>query len=636
MAADIGLTIDYQAIGRNGKVRLTARLPGGDTYTDKVDVADAAGRDRFLRGLCKGRQGVDRKVVAAELERIAGNVVTQAPAEEGGDGLGRGRRTQADCLVELVEEAAVELFHAPGASDSEEYATIQVGNHKETWPVCSKGFRRWLCRLYYQKLAKAPGAQALQDALNVLAGKALHDGPECRVAVRVAAQGGAIWLDLGDADWRAVEVTSTGWRVTANPPVKFLRKRSLLPLPVPVAGGSVAELRPLVNLADPDAWTLYVAWLVAALRPGRPFPVLVVNGEQGSAKSTLCRLARALIDPNGCPVRRLPRDERDLAIAAGNSWLLAFDNLSGLPPFLSDALCSLATGGGLATRELYTDADEKLFSAIRPIVLNGIEDIATRPDLLDRAVTLTLPEIPEERRRDEEELFRDFETVRPRVLGALLDAVSAGLRNRPGVRLSSKPRMADFASWVVAAEPALGWPAGAFLDSYLGNRSAANEQALESSPAAGLLLVWMATRSAWEGTAAELLAELEKLADEKTRKRRDWPQTARALSGQLRRLAPNIRRAGVSVTFGRHRRTGTPITLERACKPPSPPSPPSPPLCGKGLGCDGRCDGGDEPVGAPSRRKSLSGLTGDDGDGGDGRLPPCSNSTENLEDSEVL
>src|SRR5262249_4514810 len=154
-------------------------------------------------------------------------------------------------------------------------------------------------------------------------------------------------------------------------------------------------------------------------------------------------------------------------------------NLSGLPDFLSDALCSLATGGGLATRELYSDADEKLFAATRPILLNGIEDIATRPDLLDRAVTLTLPTIPEMQRRDEEELFRDFEAVRPRVLGALLDAVSAGLRNRPRVRLTSKPRMADFALWVVAAEPALGWQSGAFLKAYTENRGQANELALE-------------------------------------------------------------------------------------------------------------------------------------------------------------
>src|SRR5262249_31989199 len=173
-----------------------------------------------------------------------------------------------------------------------------------------------------------------------------------------------------------------------------------------------------------------------------------INGEQGSAKSTLCRMLRALLDPNQSPIRRPPKEDRDLMIAACNGWVIAFDNLSGLPPALSDALCSLATGGGFSTRELYTDDEEKLFDAMRPIMLNGIEDVATRPDLLDRSLLLTLPAIPDDRRLDEETLWRRFGEVRPRVLGALLDAVSAAIRNGPRVCLDRKPRMADFATWV--------------------------------------------------------------------------------------------------------------------------------------------------------------------------------------------
>jgi hypothetical protein len=367
---------------------------------------------------------------------------------------------------------------------------------------------------------------------------------------------------------------------------------------VPVSGGSVDDLRPLVNVPDDDAWHLFVAWLVAALRPGRPFPVLVVNGEPGAAKSTLCKFARALIDPSRAPLRRPPRDERDLAIAAGNSWVVGYDNLSGIPPYLSDGLCSLATGGGFSTRELYTDADEWIFDGTRPVLLNGIEDLATRSDLLDRSLTLTLPTIPDERRRDEEGLLQDFEAVRPRVLGALLDAVSAALRNRAGVRLREKPRMADFACWVVAAEPSLGWPDGAFIDAYLGNRNAANELALESSPAAAMVLAFMAHHELWEGTLAELLAALDKMADDKTKKLRDWPTKPRALSGQLRRVAPNLRAAGLTVTFGPHRRTGSPVRLEQACKRRSP----SP------------------TVTRSSRPNPLRDKGNDGGDGGDGEL----------------
>jgi hypothetical protein len=574
------LDIDYQRIGHNGKARLTARLPDSTTYTDKVDVADARERERFIRGLCKGRKGIDRKAVASALERIAGELLAKPTAgRDGGDtGEDSGGLSQADRLVLLAQD--VELFHTPGGSDSEGFASLEVNGHRETWPVSSRGFRRWLSKRFYDEHGKAPGSQALQDALNVIAGKALHEGPEYEVAVRLAEQGGFIWLDLADPEWRVVQIGSDGWAVldAADCPARFVRRRGMLALPEPMRGGRVDELRPLVNVPDDDAWALFVSWLVAAMRPGRPFPILVVNGEQGSAKSTLCRMARALIDPNIAPLRRPPRDDRDLMIAAGNGWVVGYDNLSGIRSELSDALCCLATGGGFGIRELYSDDDEKLFSARRPILLNGIEDVASRADLLDRAITLTLFAISDERRRDEDELWRQYEAMRPRILGALLDAVSGGLRNLPSVKLHAMPRMADFAKWATACEPALGWPSGTFQAAYAGNRGVTSAAALECSILAPAVFALAAQHSVWEGTARQLLGELETRTDEKLRRHRDWPTTPRRLAGEIRRLAPNLRTAGVGVSFereagGQRRRL---IRLERTRATPSPPSPRSP------------------------------------------------------------
>ena len=307
MASDNSLTLDYQPVGNNGKVRLTARLNGEAILTDKLDLATEKERGAFVRKLCKARKGIDNKAVAAQLEKIVGDIVAK-PKAEGNDETdeSRGRRSHADLLVEMAVGGGAELFHTPGGLDSEGYATVPVGNHKETWPVASKGFRRWLARLFWEAHAKAVGSQALQDAVNVLAGMAIHDGAEIPVAVRVAEQGGAIYLDLADSDWRAVEVTAAGCGIVDNPPVRFCRRRGMLALPAPIPGGKVDDLRGLVNIPDDDAWRLLVGWLIAALRPGRPFPVLVVNGEQGSAKSTLCRMARALIDPNEAALRRPP------------------------------------------------------------------------------------------------------------------------------------------------------------------------------------------------------------------------------------------------------------------------------------------------------------------------------------------
>jgi hypothetical protein len=168
--------------------------------------------------------------------------------------------------------------------------------------------------------------------------------------------------------------------------VHFRRPAGMLPLPVPERGGSIEALRPFLNISNQNDFVLIVAWLLAPLRPTGPYPLLAISGEQGSAKTVLSKLLRALVDPNMAPVRALPREERELMIAANNGHLLAFDNVSGLSPWLSDALCRLASGGSFAVRRLYTDDEEVLFKAARPTLLNGIEDIIGKSDLADRAI----------------------------------------------------------------------------------------------------------------------------------------------------------------------------------------------------------------------------------------------------------
>jgi hypothetical protein len=326
-----------------------------------------------------------------------------------------------------------------------------------------------LSRAFFQSTEGAPNSEAMQAALNVIEAKAHFDAPERTAHVRVAGADGRLYLDLGDETWRAIEIDADGWRIVDNPPVRFRRAAGMQALPVPERGGSIDTLRRFLNVQSDADFTLVVAWLLACLRDRGPYPLIVLSGEQGSAKSTFSAVLRALIDPNAAPLRALPRDDRDLFIAANNAHVLAFDNVSGMPGWLSDTLCRLATGGGFATRQLYTDQDETIFDACRPVVLNGIEDIVTRPDLADRALFLNLDPIPEERRRPEAEFWTAFNAERPQLLGALLDGVAEGLRRLPETRLPGLPRMADFALWATACEGAF-WPSGRFMSAYSSNR----------------------------------------------------------------------------------------------------------------------------------------------------------------------
>ncbi|NGZ11161.1 MAG: hypothetical protein CV088_17575 [Nitrospira sp. LK70] len=483
--------------------------------------------------------------------------------------------SQATRLIALADEAT--CWHTP---EGEAYATIQVAGHHEHHRLRQKMFRQWLAQRYYQHFKGAPSAQALSDALAVLEAKAHFEGDEHHAYVRVAEYGGVIYLDLANEHWEAVAISPTGWQVIANPPVAFRRSRGMLALPIPQQGGSVKQLSDYINL---DAkregdWHLLIACLLAMFRPKGPYPILIFHGEQGSAKSTTVKLLRMLVDPNKSLLRAAPRDERDLMIAACNGWVLAYDNLSHLDPWLSDGFCRLSTGGGLSTRELYSDADELLLEAQRPVIFNGIEELATRPDVLDRGSMFCLPTISKENRRTEADLWQQFEHDRPYILGALLDAVCGAMRDLASTKLESLPRMADFATWATAAEKALGWNSGTFMKSYTQNQEEANDLALDASPLTGPLKKFLTLPTAtpsWTGSATDLLMKLHDRADEQVRRLKSWPSTPRALSNALRRLAPNLRASGIALTFSRINK-GSSITIEHSCESPTPAAPPTP------------------------------------------------------------
>ncbi len=467
---------------------------------------------------------------------------------------GGSRPSQSDILLSLIGDD-VEFFHN---AKLDAFVDIRIDGHRETWPVRSKACRRWLSRLFYEATARALSTEALTATLNTLESRAVIDGPERTVSIRVAAVAERIYIDLADEEWRAVEIDKDGWRVVAEPPVRFRRPSGMLPLPEPTRGGSIDDLRQFLNLpADGEDFVLVVAWLLAALRGRPPYPVLAVAGEQGSAKSFLTSVLRAIVDPNTTPLRRLSREDRDLFIAASNAHALVFDNVSGLPHWISDALCQLSSGGGFAVRQLYTDNDEVLFDGGRPVILNGIEDVVNRPDLADRTIFQMLEPIAEENRRSERDLWTAFEKKRPGILGALLDAIVVGLVKLPETRLERLPRMADFAVWITACETAF-WDLGTFMTAYDVNRDEAVENVLESMPVATAVRTFVANRSRqyppqtnWIGTAAELLRQLtETWADDGVnRGGKGWPSTPRALSGQLRRAATFLRKVGIEVTF---------------------------------------------------------------------------------------
>lgn len=423
--------------------------------------------------------------------------------------------------------------------------------HIEHWPLSSARakslIRNQMSRQKNQRLSR----MKLEQRLDELRADAECSGEVHEVYVRVAKLNSIVYIDLGDPSWRVIQITKNDWRILDRSPVQFRRSRTTRPFPEPVKGGSIELLKSFLNMASGDDFRLLCAWLAAVLAGVFPYPLLVLTGEAGSAKTTIAKIIVSLVDPRSPMTRALPGSIRDLMVAYDGAHLLAFDNVSKMPPWLSDALCRIATGAGFGTRTNYTDRDETVFEASRPVLLNGIPNVLWRPDLADRSIQLILPSIPEDRRRPVRELEAEFEAAEPQIFGALLDLIVAGLQRIDSVHPSGLPRMADFALWGIAIETRIGWPEDGFINAFEANHAAIIGDILEGNTLASAVIRFAEKQGSWEGTATELLEELRKLTPFYDRTR--LPKSANWLSTHLRRLVGSLRTEGIEISVGENR-----------------------------------------------------------------------------------
>ncbi|WP_367025166.1 hypothetical protein ABZN20_10145 [Methylococcus sp. ANG] len=444
----------------------------------------------------------------------------------------RTKKSQATTLIEL--SSILDYVHD---QDGAVYALIDRDEHREVWPVRSKNFKEWLSDTFYKSEGKGCNNNSISDALNTIEARAKHIGKPVQVYIRVAHLADRVIIDLCDDQWRVIEVTEEGWEVLDKSPVYFIRRNGMAALPAPTDKGGVEHLSEFINI-DPKEFPLVVAWLVAALSGAKPYPVLVLQGEQGTGKSTTSRVIRSLCDPSTVPLRSPPREVRDLLVSAANNHCVVLDNLSGLNPELSDCLCRLSTGGGIDCRQLYSNLEQVLVEIQRPIIANGIDDIATRPDLAERSIILNLPIIQATDRQDEKRFWHDFELARPSIFGALLNGVSAAIRGHYRIHISEKPRMADFALWSVAAGVAFGWD-GEFMSAYTQNQDEAVEAGIEASPVgSALILLLNASSGRWAGNSTALHRDLSEYAGNQA-KSKAWPITPKGATNAIKRLVFN-------------------------------------------------------------------------------------------------
>ncbi len=530
---------------------------------DKPGFAHAKAVEKTLRGIAqsttilklpglqkKGDDVSDWLAQGGSIEELRSLVAKNAEATDGinlldkkavphdtSDDESSPRKSQATRLVELARDRC-ELWTG---DDDQAYATHKVDTHNVTYRIRSKTMREWLSATFLDAEERAPGGGALTDGIETLAGLARR-GPRHPICVRVAGNESRIVVDLCDNAWRAIVIDADGWQITDRPPVRFRRTAGMKALPEPERGGTFAELQEYVR-TDESEWPLVVTWILSALRPGRPHPILALHGLQGSGKTTAARMIRDLIDPHEVPLRCAPKNDRDLMISATRSQVIALDNLSSITGGLSDALCRLSTGGGFATRKLHSDDEEAMFSAVRPILLTSITDIVSRPDLLDRTLTVTLPAIDESERERESHLWQQWFQARPQILGALLDALVCAIRCYPDASIDGSHRMIDAATWAVAAAPAVGLTREDILSSLVTTRESGWSAAIEESVIGSAVIEVMREKDHWSGTATALrddLAAVNGIEDQAAAKRRQWPVGAKSNGSRNTTARPSL------------------------------------------------------------------------------------------------
>ncbi len=449
-----------------------------------------------------------------------------------------------DKLLDIIEqEDRITLFHDEYGKT---YVQLPVLDHEEVWPCRSKAFKQWLCKQFWETHKKALNSEALNNALNIIRAKAYFDGDEIKLSNRVAKQDNTLWYDLADSRWQAIKITSQGWCIVKNPPIIFKRYVHQKSQVEPAQNGNVREFLEFINVSNKQTELLILVWLVSCFIPDFPHAMPIIFGAQGSAKSMLCKFSRKIIDPSSIEVVSFPSSMKELVQLLSHHYYIPFDNVSNLSEWISDELCKAVTGSGFSKRELYSDDEDVIYWLQKCIAINGISLVATKSDMLERALIVELERIPKLKRKSENKLLAEFAEKRAKILGGIFDTIVNALKIYPTVDIKKTPRMADFTIWGCAIAEALGYTRKEFLDAYFSNLEVQNKEVLYENLVAATLLSFMDGKSDWNGTPTELLEELQNSDEnQKIVNQKGFPKAANILSRRINELRTNLAEAGM-------------------------------------------------------------------------------------------
>jgi hypothetical protein len=463
------------------------------------------------------------------------------------------RRNQADRLIVYALEDVQELF-----VDQHGAPHALIGG--EPVPLTSRSYS-WLRRLMWEEEGRSVSGEYLKMAVGTLSAHAEFSGELRELYTRAAWYEGVLSYELRPG--KVVRVGPGGWTFEGNPPVLFRHYMNLKALPDPEAGGALDVLDGLINLKSERDRRLFKAYLVTLPLEHVGRPIFNASGAMGSGKTTIQRLIKRLLDPTAPETVRF--DPRDFLQKAMHAYIVMLDNQNTIPEWAADTLCRLVTGEADSKRRLYTDDEDFIIELRRAALLNGINVPTDRGDVLDRSLVVELERIPDGVRKTEERIWELFAKEHPRLLGALFDMLSQAIALKPSIKLSRRPRLADWGEYAAAVYEVMGWGAEQFLSDWDEIVKVQNRSTLDGSPVAQAIIKFMEDRESFEGSSTELHKKLEAIAEDigvSVIRDKAWPKSARWLWRRIQEVVPLL--VGVGIEASRERdEAGTTIALRR-------------------------------------------------------------------------
>ena len=421
----------------------------------------------------------------------------------------------------------------------EVYVRVKTDKCYETLRADSGRFESWIIKKYNVLTGGIPSVGKIGKVLSLLKARAGYGDKKYELSIRCGYSSGCLWYDLANEKWNAVRIDKNGWDIVDVPPIIFKRNTQNEQV-IPALGGNAKDLLRFVNIKGKKQQLLFLVSTIFEFVPHVPRPIQVYFGSQGSAKTTVGRIVKSTVDPSSVELLTMLNSTRELTQQLDQNYLLPFDNLTALSIKTSDTLCRAVTGGGLSKRKLYTDSDNIIFNYKRAIIINGVNLVANKPDLLDRSLLFELERIDEKNRKSEEDFWQEFNSDKPKIIGAIFGVLSNALSILPSVKLSKTPRMADFAKWGCAIAESLGYTQEEFIDAYEENCGLQNRRAIEENPVASAILIFAENCKHWNGTSQELLKELITVADKEELDVKLFSKSPSSLSRQINEIKSNL------------------------------------------------------------------------------------------------